>query len=215
MSYRLYYAEPSAAMGIRVLLEELGADYELVPTDIDMATPRAAEFLALNPNGWVPVLAWDGGSMYEAAAITVFLCDRHPGPLAPGVADPERGPFLQWLVYFSSSVQNAFQMTYYPFRFCNDESEYPVVASRGVRRLRETFGVVDDALAGREWLLGAHMSAADIYLFMLSTWLRPEVKGHPPVSEFPEIHRVCRRVAKRPTVREVYADRLRDNPVYD
>ena len=55
MTYSLYYAEHSAAMGVRVLLEELGQPYELIETSIDMDTPRPAELLELNPNGWIPV----------------------------------------------------------------------------------------------------------------------------------------------------------------
>ena len=57
MTYTLFYAEKSAAMGVRVLLEEIGLPYELVLTSIDMDTPRPPELLALNPNGWIPVLS--------------------------------------------------------------------------------------------------------------------------------------------------------------
>ena len=64
-------------MGTRVILEEIGAPYELIQTTIAMDEPRPPEQLALNPNGWVPVLIWDDKAMYECAAITVFLCDRH------------------------------------------------------------------------------------------------------------------------------------------
>ena len=49
MTYSLYYAENSAAMGVRVLLEELNQPYTLIPTSIDMDTPRPPELLALNP----------------------------------------------------------------------------------------------------------------------------------------------------------------------
>ena len=76
--YKLFYAEKSASMGIRVLLEEIGAPYELIPTSVETGGPRLQEQLAINPNGWIPVLTWDGDAMYEAAAITIFLCDRHP-----------------------------------------------------------------------------------------------------------------------------------------
>ena len=75
MNYQLYYAPGSASMGIRVMLEEIGAPYELLQTTIAADEPRPPEQLALNPNGWVPVLVWGDNAMYEAAAITVFLCD--------------------------------------------------------------------------------------------------------------------------------------------
>ena len=108
-------------MGVRVVLEELAQPYELIETDISPNSPRSPELLALNPNGWIPVLIWEKGAVYECGAIVTFLCDRHPhARLAPGVEDAERGKFLQWLFFFSSSLQNAYQMTYYPERFCQE-----------------------------------------------------------------------------------------------
>jgi hypothetical protein len=71
--YKLFYSLKSASMGIRVLLEEIGASYELIQTSVDKDTPRPPEQLAVNPNGWVPVLLWENEAMYEAAAITMFL----------------------------------------------------------------------------------------------------------------------------------------------
>ena len=69
--YKLFYADGSAAMGIRTILEEIGAEYELIETNIAYQTPRDPDLLELNPNGWVPVLIWEDGAMYECAAITM------------------------------------------------------------------------------------------------------------------------------------------------
>jgi len=211
--YKLFYAVKSASMGVRVLLEEIGAPYELLPTVVDADTPRPPEQLAINPNGWVPVLTWDGGHMYECAAITVFLCDRHSeAGLAPSVDDPTRALYLQTLVYFSNSVQNAFQLTYYPDRFVDDATDEPSAQRRGNRRLSETLKVIDDQIGGNEWVLGARFSAADIYLFMLTTWLRP-ARGHPPVETFPNIKRTADAVMQRSSVQMVYQPWI-ENPDY-
>ena len=204
MSYKLYYAPGSAAMGVRVLLEEVGQPYELIETTIDMNQPRPAEQLALNPNGWVPVLLWGDDGMYECAAITVFLADRHPeAQLAPSVDDPSRGLFLQTLVYFSSSVQNAFQLDYYPDRFADSPAEEPGAQRRGLRRLRETWGVIDNQIGSNDWILGQRFSAADIYLFMLTTWLSPS-RGQPAIDEFRNVRRIADKVMTRPSVQLVY-----------
>ena len=183
--YKLVYALKSASMGVRVLLEEIGASYELLETSVEMGKPRPAEQLTINPNGWVPVLCWDGGSMYECAAITIFLCDRYPqANLAPAMDDPKRALYLQTLVYFSNSVQNAFQLTYYPDRLADTKEDEESARRRGNRRLRETWQVIEDQIGDKEWVLGENFSAADIYLFMLTTWLRSAI-GHPDVEEFP------------------------------
>ena len=206
MTYKLYYAERSAAMGVRVLLEEFNASYELLWTSIDMNVARSPEFLALNPNGWVPVLVLNGESIYECGAITTFLCDRHPEfELSPEIDDFKRGRFLQWLFYFSSSIQNAYQMSYYPQRFCHSEENQHSAQKRAVTRLREVWQVVDNAIGNNEWVLGDKISAVDIYMFMLTTWLNAP-RGHPKVEEFSNVHRIAEKVMERPSVQLVYSD---------
>jgi len=210
VTYKLYYALGSASMGVRVILEEIGAPYELIHTTIDRDKPRPPEQLALNPNGWVPVLIWGDNAMYECAAISVFLCDRHPeANLAPKIDNPKRGLFLQTLVYFSNSVQNAFQLNYYPNRFADTPAEEPSAQRRGIRRLRETWKVIDDQIGENEWVLGDQFSAADIYLFMLTTWLKAS-RGQPTTDEFPNVKRISEAVMKRPSVQMVYQEWIQE-----
>ena len=204
MPYRLFYADRSAAMGARVILEEIGEAYDLIEIEIGVGMPRAPELLALNPNGWVPVLVWEHGAIYECAAIVIFLCDRNPQcQLAPSVDHPDRGRFLQWLFFFSSSLQTAYQMTYYADRFCASKDDEDTVQRRSIKRLPELWQVIDNAIGDGEWMLGQKFSAADIYLFMLTTWLSEE-RDHPSVEEFPNVSRVANAVLKRPAVQKVY-----------
>ena len=213
MTYKLFYAPGSASMGVQVLLEEIGAPYELIQSTIDRTKPRPAEQLAKNPNGWVPVLLWDDNAMYEAAAITVFLCDRHPDVgLSPGTDTAERALFLQTLVYFSSSVQNAFQLDYYPDRFADTPDDEPGAQRRGARRLRETWEIIDNQIGSRQWILGNQFSAADIYLFMLTTWLKTS-RGHPSADEFPNVKRIVESVMQRPSVQLVYDSWIREQNI--
>ena len=202
--YKLFYAPESASMGVRVLLEEIGVDYHLLETSIAMDEPRPPEQLAINPNGWVPVLMWGDHAMYGGAAIAIFLCDRHAqAGLAPSLDDPTRALFLQTMVYFSSSVQTAFQLTYYPDCFAETPVGQQEARQRGNRRLRETWSVIDTQIGDAQWVLGDQFSAVDIYLYMLTTWLEP-AQGHPELAEFPNVERVAAAVAKRPSVQLVY-----------
>src|SRR5690606_5379370 len=96
-------------MGLRVLgrvtsinvrkvlwaLDELGVAYEREDWGLPLRDPRAPEFLALNPNGLVPVLIEDGFVLWESNAILTHLARRH-GALLPG--DPrDRALVDQWL----------------------------------------------------------------------------------------------------------------------
>ena len=169
-----------------------------------MQKQRPVEQLRINPNGWLPVLLWDRGAMYEFSAITIFLCDKHAkAKLAPPIDAPERGLFLQTLVYFSSSVQNAFQLDYYPDRFADTPEDEPSAQRRGHRRLRETWQIIDDQIGDNQWIVGTKFSAADIYLFMLTTWLKPS-RGQPSSNEFPNVKRIADAVMQRPSVQLVY-----------
>lgn len=201
--YRLYHAPRSAALGVQAILEIIGVPYELSEVDIYSDEPRDPEFLRINPNGWVPALAYDGGAMYEAAAITVFLCDRHPeAGLAPAAEDPSRGKFLQWLVYMAGTLQPAYQMFYYSFRFAAREEDFASVKARAVTRLEEIWRILDDALEQGPWMLGNRFSACDVYMYMLSTWLSED---HTPISEFANVTRCLDKVATRPEVARVFA----------
>ena len=211
MTYKLYYDQLSAAEGIRVLLEEIGLPYKLIQSFKDRTKPRPVEQLKINPNGWLPVLTWEKTGMYECAAITLFLCDKHPeANLAPLPNEPERAVFLQTLIYFSNSVQTAFQTFYYPDRFV-DKAQIEVNAQRrGIQRLRETWHVINEQIGDRVWVLGTRFSALDIYLFMLTTWLKPWL-GHPQVNEFPNVNRVADAVILRPSIQCVYSDWIKNN----
>lgn len=202
--YRLFYADGSAAQSTRVMLEEIGAPYELIPTEIGRGKPRDPELLKHNPNGWVPVLLYDDGAMHEASAISIFLADRHPeAGLAPASGDPLRGAFLQWMVYLSNTLQIAYQLTYHWDRYCSGEAHRESVQQRSCERLREVWGYIDRSIGDGPWFVGDRFGAADVHLFMLTTWLSPEM-GHPTMAEFPNAARVAAKVAERAPVRKVY-----------
>jgi len=109
------------------------------------------------------------------------------------------------LVYFSNAVQNAFQLDYYPDRFADTPATEASAQRRGLRRLRETWKVIDDQIGNNKWVIGDRFSAADIYLFMLTTWLKPS-RGQPSTQEFPNVKRISDAVAQRHSVQVVYEE---------
>jgi glutathione S-transferase len=206
MDYRLFYAQGSASDGIRLVLEEIGVPYKLLQSTIERGKPRPPEQLEINPNGWVPVLMYGDNGIYECAAITIFLCDRHPeANLAPKINDPKRGLYLQTLLYFSSSIQTAFQTYYHPERFADKQVDELSAQKRGIRRLFETWKVINDQIGHNEWVLGESFSAVDIYLFMLTTWLKTSL-GHPTTDEFPNVKRIADTVMSHPSTQLVYSE---------
>ena len=112
---------------------------------------------------------------------------------------------MQTLVYFSNSVQTAFQTDYHPERFADTQADELSAQRRGIRRLFETWKVIDDQIGDNEWVLGESFSAVDIYLFMLTTWLKTS-RGHPTTDEFPNVKRIADTVMSRPSTQLVYSE---------
>ena len=65
--------------------------------------------------------------------------------------------------------------------------------------------IIDDQIGDNQWILGDQFSAADIYLFMLTTWLETS-RGHPHIHEFPNVQRIADAVMLRPSVQLVYGN---------
>ena len=99
----------------------------------------------------------------------------------------------------------AFQTNYYPDRFVDKVVDEPSAKRRGIRRLFETWKVIDDQIGGNEWVLGECFSAVDIYLFMLTTWLKKS-RGHPITDQFPNVKRIADVVISRQSVKLVFSE---------
>ena len=122
---------------------------------------------------------------------------------------PLERDFYRLSFIFLTPFRTRFNWTYYPDRFVDTPADEPSAQQRGIQRLRETWNVIDDQIGDNQWILGDRFSAADIYLFMLTTWIRP-VKGHPSVSEFSNVKRIADAVMKRPSVQLVYEPWIAD-----
>lgn len=104
MALTLYHHPWSRAANVVWMLEELGLDYALRWVDITAGEQKAAEFLALNPMGKLPVLVDGEAVVSESAAVALYLGDRYAaGRLAPALDDPARGLYLR-SAFFSPSV---------------------------------------------------------------------------------------------------------------
>lgn len=115
MSTTLYGSTSTAALVVHWLLIELGIEHELVLLDFDAREHKSAEYLALNPAGVVPTLLIDGLVLTEAAAIALYLADRHPGAnLLPPVGTPQRAEAYRWMFWCANTLQPAYRAWFYP-----------------------------------------------------------------------------------------------------
>ncbi len=180
-------------------LEEIGAHYELELVDIGRQEHRSSGYLRINPAGFVPTLVTpDGTTLFESAAMLVYLGDRHPDAhLAPAPDDALRPAYLQWLVYMSGTISTAYKRYFYPHRFSTRQADSDNVRARAVENLLEAWALLDDALAGRAWVLGDRFSACDIYMLMYAGWFEDADAFR---TRFRNVTRIAGAVAARPAV---------------
>jgi glutathione S-transferase len=101
---RIYGIARTRAFRALWVAEELGLDYEHIPVEIGDAGARTPEFLAINPNGRLPVIDDDGFVLFESLAITLYLAKKHAnGGLYPGTLAAEAKAW-QWTLWAVTEV---------------------------------------------------------------------------------------------------------------
>ena len=104
----LFHSPQSRSAGALVLLEELGADYELRPLDLQKKESRGTDYLGVNPMGKVPAIVHNGALVTEQGAVYTYLADLYPeAGLTPAIGDPLRGPYLRWMFFYNASFEPA------------------------------------------------------------------------------------------------------------
>lgn len=171
----LHGAATSRASRSLLALEELGLAYahEPVAPWSDAGDPAAVERLRrLNPNARVPVLEDDGLVLWESMAINLYLADRYGGaPFWP--SEPrERALVYQWSLWSQTEVD---VRSRHVARLHGDAAS----KRRAEAERLAALGVVDRALAGRAYLLGAEFTLADLNLAstLCEPWENRRVDG--------------------------------------
>lgn len=172
MTYRLHYAPDNASLIIRLALEELGVPFETVLIDRASEAQRSAAYLALNPNGLIPVLETPHGPLFETGAILLWLADTH-GKLAPAPESPQRGDFLKWLFFVSNTLHAELRMLFYPAKYIGDDPAHQAALRTGLQKSLAAHLQKLDRLAAEAppWFAATTPSALDHYVATLLRWL--------------------------------------------
>ncbi|BDA87012.1 glutathione S-transferase [Aureimonas sp. SA4125] len=164
---KLYYNPQSRAAIVRWMLEEVGAEYTIMPIDFEAGDNRTPEFLAINPLGKIPALVLaDGTVITEAPAIIAWLADAFPDAgLAPAKGSGEAGAYYRWLFFGGSCFEPA--LTEEMMR--KGQPSLPK-ASIGWGAWSDVVALLERAVAPGPYLLGERFSAADVYIGAQLSW---------------------------------------------
>jgi len=156
---RLWWCPATRAVRVLWMIEELGIPCERVRIDIrDEAAKAAPAFRRASPMGKVPAIEEGETRLWDSGAICAWLADRHPeAGLAPAINAPDRGAWLQWLMFNNSVIEPAMLEKFVP-----DAPRNP--SAFGWGSFDAMIAVLRDGIGQGPWILGERFSAADVML---------------------------------------------------
>jgi glutathione S-transferase len=165
MGYVLYdFLSSGNGYKCRLTMKALGIPYEYRHRDIIAGETRTPEFLAINPNGKIPVLVVPGeGPIAESHAIINYLAEGTK--LMP--ADRfGRALVWQWLCFEQYQLEPVVATVRFMLHYLNKtKEELGVRYTDRFQRGADALAVLEQGLAGRRWLVGEDVTLADIALF--------------------------------------------------
>ena len=198
-------ATPNGAK-VSIALEEMQLPYEAHLVSFATNDQFSPEFLSLAPNNKIPAILDPNGPggqplvLFESGAILIYLAEK-TGQFLP--QDPAaRYETLQWLMWQMGGVGPMFGQLGFFHKFAGKDYEDKRPRERYVAESRRLLGVLEQRLAGRDWVMGSHYTIADMAIF---PWMRNLVEFYGAGElvgwgDFPQVQRVLAAFVARPAV---------------
>ena len=197
---RFYYHPTPNPAKVALLLEELALPYETIPIDTSRGEQHAPTFRAVNPNGKVPAIVdtdVPGGRnarVFDSTAILLYLAEKTGRLLG---APDERPELFSWLMFVASGL-GPFSGQAVHFQFAAPEG-LDYARNRYRREAERHYRVLDDHMAGRDWIVGDSYTIADISAWGWLDRAQRVLKGESdPLAAYPNLKRLFAAVDGRP-----------------
>ncbi len=158
---KLYYSPGACSMASHILLHEWNISHSTEKVDLKThQTQDGKDFYQINPKGYVPVLILDNGQVLtENIAILSYLSDLK------GNVKGDRYQFLEWLAFISTELHKGIG-SLFAYKAGGPEEVIKNIKDKAAKRLK----LIDDHLAGKEFVFSNAFSAADAYLVVILIW---------------------------------------------
>jgi glutathione S-transferase len=200
---KLHYAQHTCALAAHILLEEVGADYELNRIDFASSQENSNDYLAINPKGRVPALETAQGILTETPAILVYVAQQFPSanliPLGDSFAFAELQAFNS---YLCSTVHVAHAHRMRGNRWADDAQAIAAMQKKVPQSVGDGFAHIEASYLQGPWVMGDQYTIADPYLFTLSQWLEGDGVDLAPI---PRVLDHCARMLQRESVKAAIA----------
>jgi glutathione S-transferase len=193
---KLFYSPGACSLAPHILLEETKTSADFVRVDLAAkVTEHGDDYKKIASKGAVPLLMLDDGSVLsEGPVISQYICDKAGRTdLMPAAGTIERYRVMEWQNFITSELHKSFAPLF-------KADAAPEIKTWFRQVLKDKFAWVSSQLEGRDYLTGANFTAADAYLFTVTTWTR-----HVDVDlgSFEALKAFIARVHSRPAVQAV------------
>jgi glutathione S-transferase len=160
-------------------------------------------FLAINPMGAIPSMDDDGVILHESLAINLYLAKKYGGALGPQDLI-EDAAMMQWALFAVTEIEaNALKISYASTGEPTEEAKETIEAA--ARSLKRPFDVLEQHLAGQDFMIGNRFTVADINTAEIVRYAQPHA---PLINERPALKAWLERVQARPAFKAMWEKRL-------
>jgi glutathione S-transferase len=156
----LYGIPASRALRSIWAIEEVGVEYELVPTNFGEDSKKP-EYLAINPNGRIPALVDGDVTLFESMAINLYLARKYDGGLQPKTLEDEARA-VQWSFWGMTELEPPLMQMVLNKVMLPESQRDAAAVEAAENTIQKPLGVLDAALAERPYLLGDAFTIADL-----------------------------------------------------
>jgi GST-like protein len=191
---KFYYSGAPNPMKVALMLEECELSYEPIPVDTRKGEQHKPEFLAMNPNGKVPVIVDGGATVFDSNAILLYLAEK-TGKFLPPKGDRPRGELLSWLMFVASGVGPFSGQSVHFRNYAPEKIEYAI--NRYLYEAQRHYGILNDRLGKHKYVVGDAYGIVDMAVW---GWARliPVALGENFWPRFPNLKRLVDEISARP-----------------
>jgi GST-like protein len=199
----LYYWPTPNGHKITIFLEEAAIAYRIVPVNIWTGDQFREDFLKISPNNKMPAIVdqspADGGeplALFESGAILLYLADKCGSFLPRELRGRHR--VIEWLMWQMGGFGPMLGQNHHFSHYAPEPIPYAI--ERYLKETQRLYGVLDERLAGRDWVADEY-SIADMAIY---PWTVSHEKQGQDLDDYPNLKRWYRTIEQRPAVIRAY-----------
>jgi glutathione S-transferase len=202
---KLYGFGPTRSLRAQWGLQELDASFEFVPVDLIAQEHRQPEFLKLNPAGKLPVLVDGDLVLTESAAIVLYLAEKYPEKGLLPADLRARAEVYRWILFAVTELEQPLWRITRHTRLYPEERRLPGDVAPAREEFTAMAAVLEQHMAGRDFIVGASLTAADCVTAYVIDWANElQLLGDLPLLQA-YLERMYARPTAPPRIAEAFA----------